>query len=163
MQAISQSLNAKILNVALGERSAEIEIEVHEDIGGSTIFTQEGIADTARLTSYPVRVRRLDELVKTFGSPALCKIDVQGAELDVLKGMAGIIEAIDLVIVECQVIPTLKDAPDASKVIEFMDAYNYGIYDIVQLGRRPLDGATAQMDIAFAKRTSILLTDKRWR
>ena len=149
--------------MALGDRSGEIEIEVHEDIGGSTTFVQEGVADTARLTSYTVQVRRLDELVNSFDSPALCKIDVQGAELDVLRGMAGIMEAIDVVVVECQNIPTLRGAPDASQVVKLMDAYGLGIYDVVSLGRRPLDGATAQMDIAFARRKSVFFEDKRWR
>jgi FkbM family methyltransferase len=162
MKAISKSLRTEILNVALGDRSGEIEIEVHENIGGSTIFIQEGLADTARTTSYPVPVRRLDELVKAFESPALCKIDVQGAELGVLRGMEGILPLLDLVIVECQNIPTLQGTPEAVQVIAFMDAHNFGIYDILSLSRRPLDGATAQMDIAFAGRNSVFFKDKRW-
>lgn len=163
MEKIAKTLDAKILSVALGDHSGEIEIDVHENIGGSTTFSQEGIADSAHTTSYSVQVRRLDELVDKFDTPALCKIDVQGAELDVLKGMTGIIDAIEIVIVECHTIPTLKGIPEVYQVIQLMDTYGFSIYDILSLGRRPWDGATAELDIAFVRKNSVFLADKRWR
>jgi FkbM family methyltransferase len=36
----------------------------------------------------PVTVTTLDDLIAQYGKPAFCKIDVEGAELDVLKGLS---------------------------------------------------------------------------
>jgi FkbM family methyltransferase len=38
--------------------------------------------------SIPVRVTTLDELIARYGEPTFCKIDVEGAELDVLRGLS---------------------------------------------------------------------------
>jgi len=80
MQAIAQRMNATILNLALGEEECSLEIEVRPtDIGASSLFEEIGpLSETRR---YPVPVRRFDRVVGTFEKPALCKIDVQGAEM----------------------------------------------------------------------------------
>jgi FkbM family methyltransferase len=44
--------------------------------------------------SIPVRVTTLDELVARYGLPAFCKIDVEGAELDVLRGLSYPLKAL---------------------------------------------------------------------
>ena len=36
----------------------------------------------------PVTVTTLDQLIRQYGSPTFCKIDVEGAELDVLQGLS---------------------------------------------------------------------------
>jgi FkbM family methyltransferase len=38
--------------------------------------------------SIPVCVNTLDELIARYGEPAFCKIDVEGTELDVLRGLS---------------------------------------------------------------------------
>ena len=42
----------------------------------------------------PVIVTTLDTLIKQYGKPAFCKIDVEGAELDVLQGLSHAIPAL---------------------------------------------------------------------
>lgn len=42
----------------------------------------------------PVAVTTLDELIAQYGIPAFCKIDVEGAELDVLKGLTQALPAL---------------------------------------------------------------------
>jgi FkbM family methyltransferase len=42
----------------------------------------------------PVRVTTLDELIAHYGVPVFCKIDVEGAELDVLCGLSYPLEAL---------------------------------------------------------------------
>ncbi|HKY53494.1 MAG TPA: FkbM family methyltransferase [Anaerolineales bacterium] len=42
----------------------------------------------------PVRVTTLDALIAQYGMPAFCKIDVEGAELDVLQGLSQPIPAL---------------------------------------------------------------------
>ena len=42
----------------------------------------------------PVRVTTLDALIARYGLPAFCKIDVEGAELDVLRGLSYPLKAL---------------------------------------------------------------------
>jgi FkbM family methyltransferase len=42
----------------------------------------------------PVRVTTLDELVAHYGEPTFCKIDVEGAELEVLRGLSYPLKAL---------------------------------------------------------------------
>ena len=109
-----------------------------------------------------VAVARFDDLVPEVKGPALCKIDVQGAELMVLRGMTNAIPAIDFFILEVSTIPTLVDAPDFAEVNAFMQDRGFVVYDILSLLRRPLDGALAQMDVGYVRRNSVLRRDKRW-
>jgi FkbM family methyltransferase len=42
----------------------------------------------------PVKVTTLDALIEQYGKPAFCKIDVEGAELDVLRGLSQALPAL---------------------------------------------------------------------
>jgi FkbM family methyltransferase len=53
-----------------------------------------GFAEVRWDRSIPVRVTTLDELIAWYGEPAFCKIDVEGAELDVLRGLSYPLEAL---------------------------------------------------------------------
>jgi hypothetical protein len=52
------------------------------DVSGSGRFDHEGWSG-----SIEVAVTTLQELTSTYGTPAFCKIDVEGHELQVLRGM----------------------------------------------------------------------------
>ena len=87
MQEWASRLDADIHPVGLGQEAGKSIIYVRPEISGSSIFEEQGeitIAD-----SYEIDIVRLDELISSFEKPALVKIDVQGAELGVLRGMAG--------------------------------------------------------------------------
>ena len=62
-------------------------------------------------------LRRFDKLFTTFERPALCKIDVQGAELMVLEGMTGCLSKIDALIVETSTIATVKGGAELGSVV----------------------------------------------
>jgi len=162
MQKIAEKLNAEIHNVALGEAEADLEIHVHENIGGSTVYPEQGVPGSPEIARYSVPVQRLDSLVSDFDRPALCKIDVQGAELSVLKGMSSILSSIDVFIVEVNTIETLKGAPLLADIVAYMDSHDFVVYELMMIGRRPLDEATSQLDLAFVHKESQFLANKKW-
>lgn len=161
MQAIARRLNATIHNIALGEQEGEIEVIVRsDDIGASSLFQEVGeVPVSAR---YIVPVRRFDHLIEGFARPALAKIDVQGAELMVLKGMGEQLHNLDVVIIETSTVATLENGPEFRDVFHELDSHEFILYDIISLNRRPLDGAIAQIDAVFVPRHSPLRSDKRW-
>jgi FkbM family methyltransferase len=161
MQRIAQKLNARILNLALGDQEEELAIVVRcDDIGGSTFFEEVGPLGATR--RYTVKVRRFDRAVDDFDRPALCKIDVQGAEMNVLRGMGERIHDIDVIIVETSILATVKGGPEVAEVVAYMHQCGFVLYDMLGGTRRPLDRALAQLDLCFVKEDSALRADRRW-
>ena len=69
----------------------------------------------------------LDAIVnlKQYPPPDLIKMDVQGAEMDVLKGAQETIKTAKHIILELQVVEYNKGAPLKDVVIEYMDSIGY--------------------------------------
>jgi FkbM family methyltransferase len=160
MRRIAQRLNAEILNLALGDRDGEVALEIRSDIQGSTLFEECGPREILRKEN--VLLRRFDAVIGSFERPALCKIDVQGAEMLVLNGMGRRIHDIDAFIVETSTIATVKSGPEIYELVQFMKDKGLVIFDIVGMKRRPLDGATAQLDMLFVAEESFFRSDRRW-
>ncbi|MDC0120688.1 FkbM family methyltransferase [Amylibacter sp.] len=165
MEQWSNKINSKILNIALGSETGvnQIEIAVRQNIGGTTFLKQVGNADTPIVETYNVPMKRFDEVIKDFETPALCKIDVQGFELEVLKGMTKVLNKIDVFIIECHLIDTLENIPVFTDVLNFLQQNDFVVYDILSHGHRPLDNALAETDLVFVKSKSIFRKDSRWK
>jgi hypothetical protein len=52
--------------------------------------------------------------------------------------------------------------PLLAEVVAFMDDRNYKTYDVCGFLRRPLDGALAEVDLAFVLKGGVLDGDQRW-
>jgi FkbM family methyltransferase len=160
LQKLAQKLDCAIHPVALGDHDGEATMEIRTDIQGSTLLEEVGPRDYLRFDRVPVR--RFDSLFPFFVRPALCKIDVQGAELMVLEGMTGRIAEIDAIIVEASTIATVRGGAEIRGVAEFMHRQGFALADVLGLKRRPLDGATAQLDLLFVPEAAAMRLDRRW-
>lgn len=161
MRRWANMLGAKVHSIALGEAEGSAQISVRPEIGGSSLLDEIGEAEI--VASYEVPVARFDASFRAFQRPALCKIDVQGAELMVLRGMGERLDDIDVLIVETSLIPTLRgDAPDFGDVVAYLRERGFALYEIVGMVRRPLDQALAQVDAVFVPMDSPLRSDRRW-
>jgi FkbM family methyltransferase len=160
MNSVAKRLKADVFNVALGDKSGTIALNVWATHSDSSIFDEVGRADILEHRDVPMR--RFGELVTSFARPSLMKIDVQGAELMVLRGMGERLKEIDCLIVETSLIATVHDGPEFAEVAGFMNNAGFVLFDIVAVNRRPLDLALAQMDAVFVPETSPLRRDHRW-
>jgi hypothetical protein len=58
--------------------------------------------------------------------------------------------------------PLSRLSAGRSTLLEEMGERDFGVADIIGLKRRPLDGATAQLDLLFGPETAPLRADRRW-
>jgi FkbM family methyltransferase len=162
MQRWATKLNASIHNIGLGEADAVMPIDVWEEIDGSTFFKEVGQGPDYHSVLVPVK--RFDSVfsAKDMVRPCMLKIDVQGAELSVLKGVGELIKDIDLMIVETRLINTQVGGAHLFEVLDYLRSYNFTIYDVCGTSRRSLDNALTEIDVVFCPADSFLLKDKRW-
>ena len=87
----------------------------------------------------------------------LLKIDVQGAELKILKGLGDSIEQFEVIIMEVSVIEYNKNSPLFLDVINYMNSKFFRIYDIYDLKRLGNERSfLLQFDTIFVKQNSTL-------
>ena len=98
-----------------------------------------------------VRGQRVEIRGGITKGPYLIKVDVQGAELDVLGGALETLNETELVILEVSMFQLMKDAPQFYDVVVYMKNLGFVVYDIFGESFRPLDGALGQIDMAFVK------------
>lgn len=91
-----------IVETALGACPGEAVLHVSEQNPGITTMTDKWMQQGSRFAgetwnkTESVPVTTLDALIKTHGQPVFCKIDVEGFELQVLKGLSRRIGAVSI-------------------------------------------------------------------
>jgi FkbM family methyltransferase len=92
-------------------------------------------------------------------APFLIKVDVQEAELEVLEGAREVLGSSELIVLEVSLFQFMKNGPQLHDVISYMKDHNFVAYDIFGGRNRPLDGALAQIDIAFVREDGMFRRD----
>jgi hypothetical protein len=94
--------------------------------------------------------RRLDSLVAEHQLPApdLIKLDVQGAELDVLRGAGRLLEKCTALIAELSLVQANEGAPFAADIMAGIRDLGFNSVDICKV-RRSWLGNAVQMDLLF--------------
>jgi FkbM family methyltransferase len=127
-----------------GAKPGELEISVHRVTACSSVLGDRdpGGAPARRRT---VPVERVDDLVATHGlaAPFLVKVDVEGAELQVLEGARATLEHTDVVLLEVSFFALVPGGAQIADVIAWMSAAGFSAYDLYSGHVRPLDGALA--------------------
>ena len=103
----------------------------------------------------------LDRIIEgqEFPPPQLIKLDVQGYELEVLKGGVRALASAEFVLLEVSVWQYNERSPLIDEVVAFMSGAGFATYDLFDINRRP-DGTLLQLDLLFIRKDSSLLDDK---
>ncbi len=91
--------NVKILNVAVGKSNCQKRINLCNESYSMATFSNKFISLKKHVgyhwSDYEiVNMLTLDKLIELYGVPKLCKIDVEGYELEVISGLSKKIEFI---------------------------------------------------------------------
>ena len=134
---------------------------------GQTFFRAQGSASSlyrersdARMMATKVPMTTLDKIIPaSLNAPLFLKLDVQGSELDVLRGAEATLAKTEVVQLEVALLPYNEGAPTSNQVITFMDERGFAIYDIAGFVR-PNQKDLAQIDIVFVRKDSKLRPDR---
>ena len=144
---------------AAGAQPGEIEIHVHRAPELSSVV---GERDAGQSTARVVPVVTLDDAAAELPGPLVLKADVEGAELDVLRGASRTLERTELVLLETSLFELVPGQPVLHDVVAFMADRGFAVYDVFGGHLRALDGALAQLDVAFAPVGGVLRRDQRF-
>jgi len=141
--------------IALLGAETRQKVKFYQMESGSSVFEEQ--SNIPRRILY-LPMRKLDEVVgaKNLSSPVFVKLDVQGFEVEILKGASEILKKTELVLLEASFLEYNKGAPLVNEVINFMVEHGFVIYDIGSLIRWASDNALMQADLFFIKKDSAL-------
>jgi FkbM family methyltransferase len=152
LQALRSERGAEVAQVAAGAEPGTLELTVHRVLACSSVVGERS-GDEADVTRREVPVQRVDAIVaeRALPGPYVLKVDVEGFELDVLAGAEAILPQTELVLLEVSLFRLNGANPQLGDVVCAMRDRGYVVYDIYNGHLRPLDGALAQVDLAFVR------------
>jgi FkbM family methyltransferase len=123
--------HVQILEIALGAEPGVAALHVTKHPGGATLSTTEIPPDATG--TIRVTVKTLDDLTLTekLGTPRLVKIDVEGTELEVMKGMTQTLAAFEPVILfEIDAPDTERLEAKSAAIRAFLEAHRYQLHPL---------------------------------
>lgn len=94
--------------------------------------------------------------------PKMLKIDVQGYELEVLRGATDTLPAVEVILTEVNYIEIYRGVPLAAEIVEWLAHRGYALHDVFNFMPRPSDGALWQSDMVFVRHDSAIRGSKVW-
>ncbi len=150
LREISKNLRAcTIYNCAVSNMNGETKLSLSDTRQYSSIDAEIGTE------SRKIEVRTVDSIYEEIGNheSILLKIDVDGIELKVLQGSRSLFNNECVIIIEA----TLGDKnPRFNTLVEYLSAYGFKVFDIVDPLYRPRDWHLWQVDLVFVKKESQL-------
>jgi FkbM family methyltransferase len=157
--------NSKWIHAGAGAETGELTLTIWDDLTGSSFLPEpsQDLEDAGKQRKVPIVT--IDNLIEqnSIPIPDLIKVDVQGLELDVLRGGESCFGHTEIFIVEASFFTFLPNQPVFHEIVNFMLERGYVTYDLLHPNPRPLDGALGQVDICFIKQDSRLRDKRGWQ
>lgn len=158
--------SAYFLNGA-GATNEILTLTIWDDLAGSSFLPKLDERLLKNGKQRKIEIIKIDDLIESnkIRMPELIKLDIQGFELEALKGASKTFGQTEVYILEVSLF-SFSDGqgmPIFSDVISFMLKQDYVVYDFAGFLRRPLDGALGQCDICFVKKDGFLRKSNEWQ
>ena len=157
-RALSWHPRLRIVDVAIADTagSAVLHVTRADDSSSllpSTDFQATTVPGTVKVGELTVTTNRLDALFDPaeLQRPVLLKIDVQGTELQVLRGAGALLDTIDTILVECSFQILYEGQALADDAISLMHSHGYRLASVVS-PTTDAHGRLIQADLVFERR-----------
>jgi FkbM family methyltransferase len=160
-QLAAQDPRVRVFPMLLGAQRQEAA-PFHESETASSVLSEQ-IPQNFPVRHYPMRT--VDGVIQESfqgTAPDFLKLDVQGYELEVLKGAERSLIGMQGILAEINLIDIHQGAALLAEVTRWLDERGWAAYDICALTRRPLDKALWQADMIFVPRNALLRASKAW-
>jgi len=141
--------SGEIHNMILGKEDNVVNFFSHGGTGDS-IYPEFDESLKVRSEFRSARCYKIDSLIKdhqNFPPPDFLKLDVQGAELDVLNGATETIKLVKVILIECPIVNYNLGSPNIHEYLEFMFRNDFVPFFVTEIHR--LQQIVTQIDIAF--------------
>jgi len=158
LQQVCSDLRGVKCAISLLGRGPIASVPFHVSGTGSSIFAERSDAPKAL---QHMAMQTLDDVVSKWGaqfSSLFLKLDIQGAELECLRGGGATLLKTEVIQLEVALLNYNEGAPQAAEVIAFMDGQGFAMFDIGGYVR-PNGVNLVQLDIIFARKNSRLRPD----
>ncbi len=147
-----------------GATIGQLTQTIWDDLAGSSFLPAESDELKKLGKQRLVQIITIDSLIeeRSISMPQLVKLDIQGFELEALRGAQKLFGNTEVFILETSLFQFLDNMPIFHEVIAFMAERGYLAYDFPGFLRRPYDGTLGQVDVCFAKQDGVLRTTNRW-
>jgi len=157
-EASLKSVKAKFLTsvdyrISLLGASRQQDTPFFEMESGSSVLAEQSNVPR-KVLSLPMET--LDDILleKKLKNASFLKLDVQGYEMEVLKGATETLKEVEVVMTEVSFLPYNRSGPLFNEVVQFMKDHEFVAYDICSLMRFYLDGSLLQADVIFVRENS---------
>ncbi|MES2307862.1 MAG: FkbM family methyltransferase [Verrucomicrobiota bacterium] len=156
LQGVVQQLAPRVSLVSSllgGEDQKSISFYPSET--GSSVLPE---IHSAGVPSQTLQMRTLASILneKGFPVPDFIKLDVQGYELEVLKGCKDLLKTASVVLLEVAVQPCNQGAPSFNEVLDYMNEHDFIPFDFGTFFRSANDSRLRQVDLIFVRKDSNL-------
>ena len=146
-------------NVAVGVDEGEVVLNIAANSSSSSLFEMSPLhvasaPESAYVGREQVNVQRLDSLAGELGlaeATVYLKVDVQGGELDVLRGAVAALDRVVLVEAELSLVPLYEGAPRFDEIIDYLAERDFGVLSLEPVFVDPSDGRLLQLDAVFGR------------
>jgi len=147
------------IHLALGNQASDVSMNVAANLSSSSVLPMAGRHHLAMSESVYVRTEtaqmtELDTLrdhVFRGHDPAFLKIDVQGYELDVLRGASETLPLIHALEVELSLVCLYEGQPLFCELVDHLAVRGYTLFSLEPAFADPESGRTLQMDGLFVR------------
>lgn len=145
-----------VVESALGPEAGKAEMNISGRDDSSSLLAigerqQQEFPGTGTDHTIEVPISTLDaETSKPLARPVLLKMDVQGFELDALRGGPETLEEVDVALIECSFVELYEGQALAGEVVNFMTGAGFhldGVYEVAYSA----DGSAIQGDFLFRR------------
>ena len=159
LQSLSKNINLTTFNVAVGNEEGEKTFYQNLFSASSSALPmarthKEEFPHTAKVMEIRVPFWRLDnhhldELV--LESPVLLVLDVQGYELEALKGAEDLLEKVDIIICEISVDQLYDRQASFNEIYSWLHEKGFNYDADFDCLKSPIDGRVLQIDAIFTR------------